>query len=244
MCSQYIIFSLPNCIQRVLTGRSERRCCAISAGEDCLPIVCFIKRALRPRGMFRAAEKGASLAAACLLREGAPGLPCTPSRAGQTGPRFHLHVVRGGLSPCSPRNAAGGLSLSPCPCRVDARLPLLPGAGLAALAEARGWGGARWAPGQWAAGGQLLQEPLAPSLLPPSCCLPPAPSARPRSLGVAQAGFCSRSVGPQHRPGLKGGGPASPRCSREAGARCEGRRRPEGGDRAPHLGRGAMMTLR
>lgn len=179
--------------------------------------------------MFRAAEKGASLAAACPLREGALGLPCTPSRAGQKGPRFHLHVVRGGLSPCSPGNAAGGLSLSPCPGCVDACLPLPHGAGLAALAEARGWRGAWWAPGRWAVGGRLLQEPLAPSLLPPSCRLPPALSARHRSLGVAQAGFCSHSVGLQHRPGLKGGGPASPRCSREAGARCEGQRRPGGG---------------
>lgn len=189
MCSQYIIFSLPNCIQRVLTGRSERRCCAISAGEDCLPIVCFIKRALRPRGMFRAAEKGASLAAACLLREGAPGLPCTPSRAGRTGPRFHLHVVRGGLSPCSPRNAAGGLSLSPCPCRVDARLPLLPGAGLAALAEARGSVGSGWA----AAAGAPGPLSPAPLLLPPPSTECSAPQPRGGSGRVLQS-FCGSAA--------------------------------------------------
>lgn len=124
MCSQYTIFSLPNCIQSVLTGTCERCCCAISAGEDCLSIVCFIKCALRPRGMFRAAEKGASLAAAWLLREGASGLPRAPSRDGRMGrlppPCGEGEAVGGGGSAPAPRGTQPGLSLLSCLGHVDA----------------------------------------------------------------------------------------------------------------------------
>lgn len=177
--------------------------------------------------MFRAAEKGASLAAACPLREGALGLPCTPSRAGWMGPRFHLHV--GSSAPAPQGTQPGGYHCHP------ARAVWMPACPVPTV-----WGWQHWSrPGAeeglsgHQGGGQRVGSCYRSPWPPLSCRLPPAPSARHHSLGVAQAGFCSHSVGLQHRPGLKGGGPASPRCSREAGARCEGRRRPGGGGTGP-----------
>lgn len=75
-------FSLPNCIQSILTGRRECCCCAIGAGEDCLSIVCIMKCALCPRGVFRAAEM--SEASAGLLQED-PELELCPPPWGGTG---------------------------------------------------------------------------------------------------------------------------------------------------------------
>lgn len=209
MCSQYTIFSLPNCIQSVLTGTCERCCCAISAGEDCLSIVCFIKCALRPRGMFRAAEKGASLAAAWLLREGASGLPRAPSRDGRMGrlppPCGEGEAVGGGAQPLLPGELSRGYRCYP------ARAMSMP-------APSPRCGDGSTGPGQWLEGGSVGTRVVGsgwaaaagapgPSALLPSCCLPHS-TERSRAgawhcgLGVARAGFCSRSVGPQHRPGL------------------------------------------